>query len=267
MGRANDRVMGERLTERQLRLHPLCVYCGGSRPAVETDHVPPKAVFKLKLRPQGLEFSACAACHKGTRHIDAVAALTARSWPNLQTEEEREELKRLMGGVLRNVPPVAYELHRGFTSASTVPPELAAVLGGQEVITIDFTVTRAILDAFGARIALAMHYDLTGRPLPEAGGVWVRTYSNTEQMRGEALPSELGHVLGPTLALMQKGLTAEDDFQFARRHLDDYAGTASFSTFRQSFALLAAAYPDADDFPSSLRDDLFRPGFLVGFPL
>lgn len=259
--------MSERLTERQLRLHPHCVYCGGTEPAVQADHVPPKAVFKLRRRPQGLEFSACAACHKGTRNTDAVAALTARSWPNLDTDEERDELRRLMGGVLRNVPPVADELHRGFSFPSEVPPDVTAALDGEEVIAMDFTVRRAVLDAFGARVALAMHYDLTGNALSERGGVWVRTYTNVENMQGEALPPELGGVLGPTLALLQKGLTAEDDFQFARRRLDDCAGTTSFAAFRQSFAFLAVAYPDAEDFPMPVRDDLFRPGFLIGYPL
>lgn len=259
--------MGERLRARQLRLHPHCVYCGGAERADQTDHVPPKAIFKLKRRPEGLEFSTCAACHKGTRNMDAVAALTARSWPNLETDDEREELQRLMGGVLRNVPPVADEIHRGFSFKASVPPEVATAVEGQEVIAMDFTVRRAVLDAFGARIALAMHYDLTGNALPEQGGVWVRTYTNVENIRGEALPAELDQVLGPTLALLQKGLTAEADFQMARRQLDDYAGTGLFASFRQSFAFLAVAYPDARDFPSPLQEDLFHPGFLIGYPL
>lgn len=259
--------MGERLTARQLRLHPWCVYCGGNQPAEQVDHVPPKAIFRLKRRPQGLEFSACSACHKGTRNMDAVAALTARSWPNLGSDEEREELTRLMGGVLRNVPPVADELHRGFSFRSEVPPDVASAVGEQEVIATDFTVRRAVLDAFGARFALAMHYDLTGTILAETGGVWVRTYTNVENMRGEALPRQLDGILGPTLALLQKGLRSEDDFQFAGRRLDDYGGSTVFATFRQSFACLAVAYPEAHDFPGPLHDDLFRPGFLIGYPL
>jgi hypothetical protein len=198
--------------------------------------------------------------------MDAVAALTARSWPNPSTDEERAELQKLMQGVLRNVPPVRDEMARGYAAQEAVPDDIAALVGDQ-VHVMDFSVRRAILEAFGARLGLALHYDLTSMPLPEEGAVWTRAYTNVENFRGEALPRELDGVLGPTVALMQKGLTAENDFHCARRHLDDYSGTASFSAFRQSFAILAVCYPVAEDFPVPLHDQLFRPGFLQGFPL
>jgi hypothetical protein len=198
--------------------------------------------------------------------MDAVAALTARSWPNLSTDEERDELQRLMQGVLRNVPPVRDEMARGYAAQAAIPDDIAAAVGDQ-VHVMDFSVRRAILEAFGARVGLALHYDLTGKPLPEGGAVWTEVYTNVDNIRGDALPTELDGVLGPTLALMQKGLTAENDFHCARRHLDDYAGTVSFSAFRQSFAVLAVCYPLAEDFPTPLHDRLFRPGFLQGFPL
>lgn len=255
-----------RLSRQQRRDHPRCVYCGGDAAAEQVDHVPPKAMFAMKRRPEGLEFSACAACHKGTRNIDAVAALTARAWPNLSSEDEREELQSLMHGVLRNVPVVRDELARGFGTNGAVPDDIAGVVG-RDVVVMDFTVRRTILDAFGARIGMALYYKLTGQVLSEAGGVWVRTYSNVENIRGEALPPELDGALGAPLALIQKGLRAEDDFQYAMRLLDDYSGTLCFAAFRQSFATLAVAYPDVAGFPPPMREDLFRPGFLIGFPV
>jgi hypothetical protein len=258
--------MGKKLTTRTITAHPMCVYCGGGAAAQQVDHVPPIAMFTLRRRPQGLEFSTCEQCHKGTRNMDAVAALTARSWPNLATDDEREELQRLMGGVLRNVPPVRDELARGYATQEAVPSDIAAAVG-EDVHVMDFTVRRAILEAFGARIALALHYDLTGSPLSEAGGVWAHVYTNVENLRGLALPEQLDGLLGPTIALMQKGLAAEKDFHCARHRLEEHAGTVSFSAFRQSFAVLAICYPAVDDFPPDLRDDLFQPGFLQGYPV
>jgi len=198
--------------------------------------------------------------------MDAVAALTARSWPNLASDEERDELQSLMGGVLRNVPVVRDELARGFAATESVPEDIQTAVGA-EVIVMEFGVRRAILEAFGARVGLALHYKLTGQVLSEAGGVWVRVFTNVENIRGEALPEELSDVLGPSLALMQKGLRAEEDFQVALRRLDDHAGTTAFASYRQSFASLSVAYPDASDFPRMLQDELYRPGFLVGYPL
>ena len=66
---------------------------------------------------------------------------------------------------------------------------------------------------------------------------------------------------------MQKGLRAEDAFQYAMRPIDDYGGTVSFAAFRQSFAILSIAYLDVADFPAPLHEDVFRPGFLIGYPL
>lgn len=258
----------KRLSERVRVDHPVCVYCGGGGVTEQADHVPPIAMFSLKRRPEGLEFPACGRCHEGTRRIDSVAALTARSWPNLASVEEREELGELMRGVLRHVPPVAHELAMGFAANAPVPDEVQAAVGpSSPVIVMDFTVRRAILEAFGARIGLAFHYMETGEVLPGEGAVWSRAYTNVENILGEALPGDLGDALGPTLALMQKGLRAEEDFQFATRRLDDYNGVISFASFRQSFATLAVTYPSIDDFPADLRGEVFRPGFLIGYPL
>ena len=138
----------------------------------EVDHVPPIAMFTLRRRPEGLEFSACAECHRGTRNMDAVAALTARSWPNLETDAERDELGRLMRGVLKNVPPVADELRRGFVAETPVPEDVRQAVGTDRVIVMDFSVRRAILEAFGARVGMALHYLKAGSVLPDSGAVW-----------------------------------------------------------------------------------------------
>lgn len=258
----------KRLSERVRADHPICAYCGGGGVTEQADHVPPIAMFSLKRRPEGLEFPACGRCHEGTRRIDSVAALTARSWPNLASEEERQELGELMRGVLRFVPPVAHELAMGFATDAPVPDKVQAAVGpSSPVIVMDFTVRRAILEAFGARIGLAFHYMETGQVLPEEGAVWCRAYTNVENIQGEALPGDLGAALGSTFALMQKGLRAEDDFQFATRRLDDYNGVVSFASFRQSFAILTATYASINDFPSEVRGEVFRPGFLIGYPL
>lgn len=200
--------------------------------------------------------------------MDAVAALTARSWPNLLTDEERGELQVLMGGVLRNVPPVAFELERGFATSEPIPEDIQAAVGhGEEIIVMDFAVRREVLTAFGARFGLAMYQHTMAEILGEGGAVWAQVFTNVQNIRGEALPPVLDQALGPVLALMQKGLRAEEAFQFAARHLDDHKGVVAFASFRQSFAVLAVAYERASDFPDALQDDLFRPGFLIGYPV
>jgi hypothetical protein len=48
---------------------PNCIYCGGEVPAVSIDHVPPRAMFRGRRRPKGLEFASCKGCNEGTSRI------------------------------------------------------------------------------------------------------------------------------------------------------------------------------------------------------
>lgn len=117
--------------------------------------------------------------------MDAVAALTARSWPNLPSDAERDELQALMGGVLRNVRPVAFELERGFAANEAIPEDIQAAVGhGEEIIVMDFTVRREVLSAFGARFGLAMYYQRTSEILGEGGAVWAHVFTNVQNIRG-----------------------------------------------------------------------------------
>jgi hypothetical protein len=66
---------------------PYCIYCGGEVPAVSIDHVPPRAMFRGRRRPKGLEFASCKNCNEGTGRADLVAALLSRVAPDAGDEE------------------------------------------------------------------------------------------------------------------------------------------------------------------------------------
>lgn len=53
-------------TQRLLRVHPYCCFCGGTVPAVSLDHQPARIMFPDRLRPKGLEFPACETCNAQT---------------------------------------------------------------------------------------------------------------------------------------------------------------------------------------------------------
>jgi hypothetical protein len=90
---------------------PSCIYCGGDVAAVSIDHVPPRAMFRGRRRPKGLEFASCKGCNEGTGRADLVAALLGRVAPDAKDDEERTELKRLLEGVANNVPGLLEEMH------------------------------------------------------------------------------------------------------------------------------------------------------------
>jgi hypothetical protein len=67
--------------------------------AQSVDHVPPRAMFRGRRRPKGLEFASCKNCNEGTGRADLVAALLSRVAPDARDEEEEAELKKLLSGV------------------------------------------------------------------------------------------------------------------------------------------------------------------------
>jgi hypothetical protein len=70
---------------------PYWIYCGGEVPAVSIDHVPPRAMFRGRRRPKGLEFASCKNCNDGTGRADLVAALLSSVAPDARDEEEGAE--------------------------------------------------------------------------------------------------------------------------------------------------------------------------------
>jgi hypothetical protein len=254
--------------ERMIAAHPSCVYCGGSVAAVQVDHAPPIAVFTLRRRPEGLEFPACAECHAGTRGLDSVAAVYSRLYPDPTTVEGERELVRLVAGMRHNHPDIAAELDANATGPDPKygHTELARKSLGEGLpLKVFGSAARAKMSAFGARMAMALHYKETGSVLPLAGCVTVRAYTNTALLRGD-LKDSFFEALGPFTALVQKGLEAERDFAFAAAQAGDVEGaTLIFFRLRLSMGCAAFCFPDAtllETLAPAPAYASFRPGFL-----
>src|SRR5689334_14253887 len=93
-----------------LQDQPMCVYCGGDTPATTIDHMPPIGIFDQRLRPKGLEFSACADCNGGSRAAEQVAAFVSRMLPDAQNPALDDERRRVMRQMANNHPAIIREL-------------------------------------------------------------------------------------------------------------------------------------------------------------
>lgn len=247
--------------QRLIAAQPYCIYCGGERIGSQIDHVPPIALFALKRRPEGLEFVACKACHKGTRKADLVAAFMTRFYPDLKTEDEAKELGKLVRGISNNVPTVKFELD-GAMKTARADQQIGVHRGA--ILELG-PATSAMLEVFAARMGLAFHFLATGKILPEKGAVAVHTFTNIAAMNGD-FPEEMWTAFPSLWALHQKGLTAHEEFQFGFVEMEDCDGTASIAMFRKSFAVLAICSENAEELGEEYAEHLFRPGFLVGLP-
>ena len=92
---------------RFLREHPLCCFCGGTRPATTLDHVPPKACFQLGFCPEEFEFPSCSLCNNGTSKHDTIFGLYSMLLDfneDNRTHADRERLEKLRDEIARRYP-------------------------------------------------------------------------------------------------------------------------------------------------------------------
>jgi hypothetical protein len=65
-------------TQKLIERYPFCCFCGGVRPSMTREHMPPKSLFDNSHRPDKLVMPACDECNGGTSTADLTAALVSR---------------------------------------------------------------------------------------------------------------------------------------------------------------------------------------------
>jgi hypothetical protein len=105
MGEAKQR---QSATQKFVAQYPDCCFCGGIRPAVTREHMPPKALFDSSHRPDKLVMPACDECNRGTSTADLVAAVMSRWGYDISVKEGRDHFK-LVNRVRRQAPKIVEE--------------------------------------------------------------------------------------------------------------------------------------------------------------
>lgn len=186
-----------------------CVYCAAKSPAEQIDHMPPRAMFRMNQRPKGLEFPSCAKCNKGTSRLDVVATFMARTFPGIGNEADAaewdtvmKEVKRVAPGLLEEMWVPRQKMEAMLQSERIEDPRLAA-------FKADGPILSAHMQAFAAKVGFALHYEATGKIVPEHGRVQVRWFTSGE-IAGDQLPESLRSDIwtGEALAARQDNLAS-----------------------------------------------------------
>jgi hypothetical protein len=221
---------------------PYCIYCGGEILAQSVDHVPPRAMFRGRRRPKGLEFASCKNCNEGTGRADLVAALLSRVAPDARDEEEEAELKKLLSGVSNNVPGLLEEMHLDAPGKAAARNRLPQPVEGG-FLRVDGPIVSAHMQTFATKLGFALYYEIAGRIVPIDGGVAARWFSNVDQLEG-TFPQSVFDVLLPAETLRQGKLNVSDQFNFQWRIAEGDRMAMFFASFRDSFAVLAFVTTD-----------------------
>jgi hypothetical protein len=258
MGQAKSRL--KRMQSEQ----PWCIYCGGATLGTSADHMPPVAVFDLGQRYGDMVYLACKACHTGTRVLDQVVGFLARAYPDPVTPAAKAEVIKIVDSIKNNFPGLLEEMEPSIVQlaqarSAPVPfgPDDGPLNVGEKLHSL---VTR-----FAARAAIALHYELCRKILPEGGGVFVNWFTNDAFIKG-TFPVDFAERLGPSQTLRQGSMSLEGQFRYQSGATPDGHMSAHLMTFRLSFGVQAFAARNIDDLapavPTATRNRVFRPGFL-----
>lgn len=255
MGAARSRLL--KLQETQ----PHCIYCGGSAPTTSCDHCPPVSIFEGADRPRGLEFGACYDCHQGTRELDLIAAMASRIFPDPKTDTGRADMRKHIRGFVNNHPDLAAMFIMG--------DEPAFEWQGRQAYPIDVRSQPRLhraLNAFAARIGLALFRELTGNATPRGAVAIARWYSNFELENDSAIETLLQSMGAPRTLSMGRKNVVEQFRYWGGAPTDDASQFVSFAAFRESFGTLTVIHTDgASEVDLHENQNAFRPGFLRGF--
>lgn len=254
-------ILGERKsrTARLMAHQPVCTYCGVS-PSTSRDHCPPIAIFDGAHRPPNLEFGACSECHEGTRGIDKVVAVISRIFPDPTTEQGRTDVRHHMGALFAWKPAFA----RSMFSIGDQETNYRGAQAHQMRMGANSPL-HPVMDAFAARVGLALYREASGRAAGPQAGVAAHWLSNA-QLDENAAVNEMLEQLGLPRSLRQGAWHVAEQFRYWTALADDgEAPFACFAAFREAFGIVAFVAPDHHQLEG--RGELFRPGFLKSFEI
>ncbi|MCQ1772871.1 hypothetical protein NOI24_16295 [Neorhizobium galegae] len=211
--------------------------------------MPSRILFSGKMRPKGLEFGSCQECQNSTRREEQVVAMISRFYPDPKTVAERKEMKSLFRSVAHNFPGLLPEMHIDQLLVLRDIGEDAKRLPNWDFLDISSPRVRGAVQKFAAKLAIALHFELTKQIVPRGAAIFVQHYTNFVAIV-EGMPVELMEVLGEEKMLSMGSNHSAETFSYQSVILTDEPTTIHMAYFRQSFALLLVVYPRFSDVPA-----------------
>jgi len=237
--------MGNRKKYREkfFSVHNFCCFCGGNIAAAEIEHMPSRAMFRSKHRPQGFEFPICVDCNRVSRRSEAIVSFMALSKFDIDIYDKAyNHIRQIMDSIKRHHPALLDEIIRGGKGNRHREKQLQPKIGTDMRLVNLGPITKQHLELFGAKMALAAFYEHTGKPLALSGGVFTTVHTPVDFIE-ETLP-EFPDYFGNFETLKQGRWDVRDQFEY-RCALTDNKDAAIFQFFfHQNFLLTSFAFND-----------------------
>ena len=214
-------------------------------------------MFTGKLRPNGFEFAACDECNQKTKMADLFAALVGRVYPDSQSDIERNDIKKILAALSRNLPAVLLEMKIGRAGQKLARRDTMIVDDGG-FLRLSGPIATELLDIFAHKLGLALHYEATGKVLPVGGGIATRVYSNVEAIQ-QRIPSEIFKMLPKPKTLRQGSWGVENQFSYSMSVTEDGKMGLSFASFRYSISVVSVTAENIAAFETTDRPASMNP--------
>lgn len=243
-------------TQRIIAEQPTCTYCGGKNNSTSRDHCPPITIFDDRWRPAGMEFGACDACHEGTREMDAVIGFISRF---LGTEPGSNSKKEMQNSIRPMFTRYPHLLEHFNVNAKQIMYHGA--IGNLVKIGTE-SALKGVMNAFAARMGLALYRLTNGYPAPPNARIICRWHTNVDLDNNGPLNAVLESIgLPQTLVQGTKHVAAQFRF-WPVTDANEPKLFGCVAVFRESFGI--TAFVDTRD-GNPAFEATFQPGFLQGY--
>ena len=230
----------------RLRAQPWCIYCGGMNEATTIDHMPPITIFDQRRRPRGLEFSACQPCNSGGRVAEKIVGLVSRTYPD--PPNDTKELKRLYREFASHHPDLLKEMWPTDEQLGKFRRQQANLPAGAHPLNARGPLLNEAMNRVAAKLALALHFEMTGTIASPAAVVAARWYPNY-QVYTEGIPDVLLEAVGNPGTLVQGKWSVGDQFVYASARTPNGKQSLFVARFREALAVAGMVYDELDPPP------------------
>ena len=235
-------------TQRFIKDHPICCFCGGGTPATTRDHVPAKTIFDGKRRPKGLEVPACVQCQEFTKKHELVVSMLIRLYPEPTTFEQRQEINNIVLRACSAVPGLADEIQAKPDQEAKLKEIVKLKPGAAGMLDAGGPLINTSLDIFSVKMTCALHYEITKKILSTRKPISIQVFTNVNIL-DDKIPKEMLNAMGPSNTIQQGKWSVQDQFSYWNVTDFDHEIGAYYSTFRESFAVFGMVWKDMDHLP------------------
>ena len=251
-------------TQRFLKKHPICCFCGGNTPATTRDHVPAKGLFDGKHRPDQLVFPSCKPCQEASKKHELVAAMMARIYPDARTRSADKEVPKYLRRVSKAVPGLLEEMQPSPTQQARFKEIRNKEPGAAGVLSARGPLLNRSLELFGVKLTAALCYQHVGRIVGLDEAISVRIYTNVDAILGK-LPQTILDLMGEPVTLMQGQWSVPNQFWYQYAITASRAQAVFFAAFRRSFAILGVVWEHVSNVPPGEGLPTYTPSDSSGF--